>query len=164
MLWDLQGKMLVFKPPFLMSKAWRCRGLPSLGSTLSETLSFSRLHPGWKQPSPPWQMGFGEAPSKRPLQLRGASSPCQMGPPRALWPHGDRPGDTSVLPSLESPGTVVTASMCHRGHSRAGSGGLFPRARQTRSRNTGSTWMSPQQSCVFTPPDAPVGSGGFLVS
>lgn len=97
---------------------------------------FSLGHPGfpcWKQPSPQWQMGFGEAPSKQPLHPGVPAAPA-----RALWTHGDKPGDTLVPPSPGIPGTVITASVCHPGTLWAAAGpaqGFIPMG-MANSRNT----------------------------
>lgn len=80
----------------------------------------------WRQPPP-----------KQPLYLAGASSPCHMGPPGAIWMRGDRPEDASVLPSPGIPRALSSLCLhlsprCGAGHNRASSWGcLFPRECQT---------------------------------
>lgn len=74
------------------------------------------------------------------------SSPCRSevpaAPARALWTHGVRPGDTSILPSLETPGHCQ-----HRLHqSPCWVRGFVPWAWQTGSRNTAASRYQPRDA------------------
>lgn len=144
MLWDLQVNMLVFKITTILSKAQKFHRFLNLDPTPFEMLRLSKLHQGWKSPlahASPVQRDSAHvsrwdletASSKQPLFPAGASSPCHMGPPRAVGVHRDRPEDASVSASPGVPRAPLFLTLSLRlsppygeGNSRASTGVVIP--------------------------------------